>query len=225
MMQVSEMQLSILFVVAFLLLILITEWLHKKLHVDSEICRKFLHVSGGFLTLLFPLFFKSYLWVLLLCTLAFTILLATRILGKLSSVHQVRRKSIGSVIFPIPICICFWVSENLNNTLLFHLPVLVLSISDTFAEIGGKKWGHTSMRFSGGKTLIGSIFFAASCLVISLFVFSIGSSLNIAQQLFFSLIITLCATLTESVSFKGLDNLTVPIVVLLVLTSLEKSIL
>jgi phytol kinase len=179
--------------------------------VSTETSRKFLHVSGGFLALSSPLFFTSHWWVLMLCSLAFLLLLFTYIKHWLPSIHQTRRKSIGSVIYPIPIYLCFLIASQKNNTLLFYLPISLLTISDTIAELGGRRWGTASgSLMNSQKTVAGSISFAISALVISI-AWQMKSNDSLVQISFISLMITVIATVTEMVSTRGLDNITVPL--------------
>src|SRR6185503_17602336 len=101
---------QVIWLAAFLLLlsllIITAELLHKKFHWASEHSRKFLHVSGGILSLMLPLFFHSHWWVLGLTAIAFIILLITYLKKMLPSVHQVKRYSVGSLLFPLPVYAC-----------------------------------------------------------------------------------------------------------------------
>ena len=208
---------AVIFLCIFLLLVGISHLLHSWFNVSSENSRKFLHVSGGFLALCSPLFFTSHWWVLVLCSLALLLLFTTYVMHWLPAVHQTRRKSIGSVVYPIPVYICFFVAMYKSNHLLFYLPVSLLTVSDTMAELGGKKWGARSKQLmKKQKTMAGSISFAVSALIISL-VWSGAVNLPLRQIALISITITLIATTAEMISTKGWDNITVPLSALLCL--------
>ena len=210
------------FLCIFLLLVGIAHVLYKFVGVSSENSRKFLHVSGGFLALCSPLFFKSHWWVLILCALAFLLLFITYIKHWLPSIHQTRRKSIGSVIYPIPIYICFLVAMQKSNNLLFYLPISLLTVSDTMAELGGKHFGKYSRKLiHSQKSVAGSISFALSALVICI-VWTCFFYLSSQEVIIVSLAITAIATITEIISTRGLDNLTVPLVTLVCLLLLQQ---
>ncbi len=212
---------AVIFMGIFLLLIAISHLLYRLLKISSENSRKFLHVSGGILALCAPLFFSSHWWVLILCSLAFLLLLFTYIKRRLPSIHQTERKSIGSVIYPIPIYICFLVAAQKNNELLFFLPISLLTVSDTIAEWRGKKRGMKSGKLmNGSKTIAGSISFAISALVISI-AYGIIFKDSFSQILILSITITLIATITELLSTRGFDNITVPLITLLCLLLLQ----
>lgn len=212
---------AVIFLVLFLLLVLVSHLLYRYLKWSPEDSRKFLHVSGGILALCSPLFFKSHWWVLILCGLAFFLLLFTYIKHLLPSVHQTKRKSVGSVIFPIPIYICFLIAESKNNFLLFYLPVSFMTISDTAAEWAGKKWGsHSIQILKGQKTLIGTLAFAICSIFISV-ALGIIYEFPAKQIILASIAISLTASLAELVSTKGIDNLTVPLITLALLILLK----
>ncbi|MGZ3924867.1 MAG: diacylglycerol/polyprenol kinase family protein [Flavisolibacter sp.] len=202
---------AMIFLAIFLLLVLMAQGLYKLLKVSAETSRKFLHVSGGFLGLCLPRFFNSPLWVLVLCSLAFLLLSVTYINNWLPSIHHTRRKSIGSVVYPIPVYLCFLVASEKNNLLLFYLPISLLTISDTLAELGGRKWGEQwGTLMNRQKTVAGSLSFAMSALLISI-AWAMTTNFSPQQITIMSVTITFIATTTEMVSTRGLDNITVPL--------------
>src|SRR5688572_23930019 len=89
-----------IFLGILLLLIGITEFLYRRFKIPAEVSRKFLHVSGGLICLLLPVFFSSHWWVLMLALLSFLLLLVTYLKDMLHSIHKTKRYSIGSIIFP-----------------------------------------------------------------------------------------------------------------------------
>ena len=202
---------AIIFLCIFLLLVAIAHGLYKLFKVSAESSRKFLHVSGGILGLCLPRFFNSPWWVLFLCSLAFLLLFVTYMKSWLPSIHHTTRKSIGSVVYPIPVYLCFLVASEKSNLLLFYLPISLLTISDTLAELGGRKWGEQwgTLMYSQ-KTVAGSISFAVSALVISI-AWAMTSNFTPQQITIISVTITFIATTTEMVSTRGLDNITVPL--------------
>src|SRR5215471_7665659 len=135
----SQLIVSGIFLLLFLVLIIFAHVLYKT-RVSSETSRKFLHLGGGTLALFLPTFISSHWWVLGICSVAFLFLLITWLRKLLPAIHQTKRPSIGSLLFPIPIYLCFFFAARYNNSLLFYIPVSLLTFSDTAAEWGGKKW-------------------------------------------------------------------------------------
>lgn len=127
------------------------------------------------------------------------------------SIHGTQRVSWGSIVFPIPVFVCFLASKEWGNGVFFYLPVSLLTISDTLAELGGNKWGDRTLSFfHKQKTLAGSVCFAVSAFIICFFLFlhfSTTSILPLIENSFLCMIVT---TLAELTTLKGFDNLTVP---------------
>jgi dolichol kinase len=209
---------ALIFLLIFCFLLIVTHSLYKFFKVPSDGSRKFLHVCGGALSLFFPLFLRSHWWVLILCILAFLLLLITYIKRWLLAVHQTSRVSFGSIIFPVSVYICFFIALKLGNDILFYLPISILIISDTAAEWGGKKWGRLSRSFfNNQKTVMGSLCFAVSSLIISVIWLAYVFHLPIAKSLMISLSIAIIVAIAELVSLRGFDNITVPISALVLL--------
>jgi len=170
--------------------------------------------------LLFPSIFTNHWWLLILAGIAFIILLVTYKTKQLASIHQTKRYSVGSVLFPVPVYLCFLISEKAENTLYFYLPISLLAISDTAAEIGGNLWGqHTRSFFRGQKTLAGSLCFFITAFFVCFICFR-ANSLHLDHILFFSIIISLCTAITETITLHGWDNLSVPAITVLLLSLL-----
>lgn len=213
---------QLLWLLAFLaflgVLIGATVLLHKWLRLTNEQSRKFLHVSGGFLCLLLPSVFQSHWWVLALAMAAFLILLYTFLRKMLPSIHETRRYSIGSVLFPLPVYGCFLAAELNHQDIFFYLPVSLLAISDTAAEFGGAAWGaKTRSFFHGQKSLAGTLCFFFTAILVTagwLYFRTDGSAMHI---LLIGGLIVLLATAAELVTLHGWDNLTVPAVTVICL--------
>jgi phytol kinase len=205
---------AFLFLSIFLALVATAHLLYKIAGLTTETSRKFLHVSGGILSMFAVLFFRSHWTVLFLCIAAFVFLLFTYVKNLLPAVHETKRRSFGSILFPIPVYICFLCASILHSDLYFLLPISFLTLSDTMAEWSGKKWGNrTTSFFNGQKTLAGATgFFITSLLLASAWIFLYKIGLNYGWILI--LTCSLFSTLAELVSTKGWDNLTVPLTAL-----------
>lgn len=206
------------FLLMLLLLIIASEMLHKHMKWTNEQSRKFLHVSGGGMCLFFPSIFSSHWWVLTLATVAFIILLITYQRKMLPSVHLTKRSSIGSILFPIPVYVCFLCARLKGNDLFFYLPVSLLAIADTAAETGGNKWGHlTRSFFNGQKTLAGSFSFLALAIIICVILLGPVYHLPFQEAMLIGSLVVLLSTIAELVTLHGWDNLSIPVVTLILL--------
>jgi dolichol kinase len=210
---------TVIFLLIFLLLVIATHLLYSIGGLNPTKSRKFLHVTGGLLAMVFPSFITSQWHILLICTMAFSLLAFTYYRKWLTSVHKTERRSVGSIVFPIPVYICFLAAVEMDNNMLFYyLPVSLLTISDTLAEIGGNRWGHLSVSLlNKRKTLIGSTCFAAATLLLSVFFLVIVYKVEISKAIVPIFLLTVVTTVAELVSSKGYDNLSVPLSALLML--------
>ena len=196
----------------------ITVLLHQYCKLPAEQSRKFLHVSGGIMAIFLPLFFQSHWWVLALTGTAFIILLITYLRKLLPAVHRIKRYSLGSVLFPVPVYLCFLLAERMHNNLYFWLPISLLAISDTAAEIGGQWWGAgTKQFFNGQKTMAGTLSFGVTGILVTIGWLYFGFHLPVAEVLLLTVLITLFSALAELVTLQGWDNLTVPAMTALIL--------
>lgn len=214
----SQVTSSVIFLGSFLILVIITQLLYSFFKVQSGKSRKFIHVTGGLLALTLPLYIHSHWYVLLLCLISFSLLAVTYFKKLLPSIHQVNRVSVGSILFPLPIYVCFLFASKTNNMLLYYLPVSLLTFADTMAEVGGSKWGHNSISlFNKQKTLLGSLCFGLTALLLSAIFVGVIFKLEVAQPTIIILLITLTTTVAEMITLKGYDNLSVPLSALLIL--------
>ncbi len=197
----------------FLILFGGAELLHRSIGVPSEWSRKFLHVSGGLLSLVMPKLFDDPWIVFALAAAFFLLLWSSRKLGLLDSVHRVDRPSEGSLLFPVPILICFWLAWHQEDPRLFYLPVLILTLADPAAAFTGTFWRWRPYRVgSSWKTLGGSLAFAAVAFGLALWF--------MPEAPWKALLLTIFVTITEAFSGRGWDNLSVPLAAAGVLSAL-----
>lgn len=206
-------------ILAFLFLVLfaIAEIGYHVLKIKPEWTRKFVHLGTGLLALLFPVMLKNQWYVLLLCFSFFILLKLSLKFNFLKSINDVPRKSFGSVAFPVSVYGCYLAFCFFERQYFyFYLPILILAICDPIAALVGKHSPGNKIKFrEKGKTLIGSLAFFVTALIIS-FVLIIAfknyeGTLNIVV---YSILIALVATIAEAFSSKGWDNITIPASVL-----------
>ena len=107
--------------------------------------------------------------------------------------------------------------------MFFYIPILILAICDPVAALIGQKWPKGHYKTLGyTKTMSGSLAFFAVAVAIcmALMVGVEGISFQIA--LFVSASVALFTTVAEAYTHKGFDNLTIPLVAVVVLILFEK---
>jgi phytol kinase len=200
----------------YLLLFSFTDLLYHRFKVDANHTRKIVHICTGLIALTFPVYLE-HLWQVAWLCLSFLLLMAVSERFKwFKSITAVERKSYGSWLFALVVLACFYIQINEGRTEFFYLPILVLTMSDPMAAIVGKRLEYKPLNvFGHKKTLGGSLAFLCSALlilaVVNYFFYNLNTSAILA--------LAGAATVSELLSTKGLDNLTVPgsIVVLLTL--------
>lgn len=204
----------------FLLLFVITEFLYHKLKVKAELTRKVAHFGTGIITLLFPVMLNNHWLVLLLCAGFDVILIMSVKHNLLNSINSIERISYGSILYPIAVYGCYLVYEYFGkNLLFFYLPVLTLAICDPVAALFGKRWPYGNFHIGDDrKTVTGSFTFFISSIAASIILFYFLSNKSLNDNLPIILLIAVAGTITEAISIRGIDNITIPASVILVLT-------
>jgi phytol kinase len=202
-------------IAAILALMALVRFFAGRFDVAPELQRKIIHVAVGLSALVFPLLFSSPVPVFLLTALAIAVMLnmrgkVTKTEGLGSVLHSVGRKSFGEIYLALSVAFLFFRSES--QPVLYVLPLLVITLSDTASALVGTAYGR--MRFlveDGSKSYEGVIaFFMVTwiCSMIVLLLLSDTARLNVVVISF--LIAAFCA-LVEADSWRGLDNLLVPV--------------
>jgi len=200
----------------FLTLFTAAELLYRFAKINVEYTRKLVHIGTGLLTMLFPIMFSHYIWVVGICASFFILLSFSLKFGFLPSINAIERESYGSLSYPIIVILAFvfyyFKKSGLSQDYFyFYIPVLTMALADPTAAFFGKK--VPVGKYTIGKeqkTLAGSsAFFIVAGLVTFL--------LLPTNNLLFLLLIPFAATLAEAFSTKGMDNLTIPITIISIL--------
>lgn len=210
---------------SFLALFACAEILYHRFRVQAEYTRKFVHIGTGVLTLLFPLFLNSHWSVLFLCG-SFAVILALSLkFDQLKSINAIDRESLGSLLYPLSVYLTFLfflifkLDGQKVSYLFYYLPILTLAFADPMAALVGRRfpWGKFKIG-SGHKSLTGCLvfFFVTFFLSMGLFVYFAHMPFNGIVLAYYG-VIAFVATVAEALSPKGIDNLTIPASVMLVL--------
>lgn len=205
--------------IIFFSLFVIAEILYRK-GANAETTRKFVHFGGAFVTIFFPFIITSH-WTVLALAVGFAIImLITKKVGILQSVHGVERKSDGAIYHPIAIYTCFLYSQILNQPMFYVISILILAISDALAALVGKSYGANEYLVEVGtrKTIEGSVtFFLTSFLIVHL-ILLLATQTGRTESVLIALLISVTVTVFEGVSLKGADNLFIPLGTMFILS-------
>ena len=191
---------------------------YRRYKFSSEISRKIAHITVGLVSLIFIRLIDDIYIIGMISLGTFVLLLLTKMKDGLESIHKTERKSIGSVVYPLPIFICYAVALRENSQLYLYLPLLTFILADPAAASVGLSLGWKPYRIWNEKrTISGSMAFFISTVLISLVVVNIHAGAGFLDRFWILLLIALPATLIESVSPRGSDNLTVPLAQLILI--------
>jgi phytol kinase len=188
----------------------------RRYTLSAETSRKLFHVSGGLSTLAFPWLFHTAWPVLALAPVTVGALLALkyvrRLRGELGSVlYGIERRSLGEVYMPLGITLV-WVLSG-GDPLLFCPPVLMLALADPVAALVGVRLGrHRYATVDGEKSVEGSLAFCLVAVAAVLLPLLLAGRVTHAEGVLIALDVALLAMIAESVAWRGLDNLFIPLV-------------
>jgi phytol kinase len=180
----------------------------------TELTRKLLHMGMGAVTLSFPWLFHQSWPVLVVGVVAAALMLALRRRGPLrdalGSTIAVERNSYGEVYYPLTIALLFAISGG--DKLLFTIPVLILALADALAALIGMTYGRFRYTTTEGlKSVEGSVaFFTVAFLSVHVPLL-LFSEVGRAECLMIALMLGLLVMLAEAISWRGLDNIFIPL--------------
>jgi phytol kinase len=203
---------------AVFLLLLITEILWRKHKLQVEVGRKIVHMGTGVIVAFWPHFLNwTIIQVAALAMLA--VILISYKFNIFKSIHSVNRLTRGEILYPVGILICALLEPA---PWVFSVAILHLALADGLAAVVGVHYGKSTRYqiISHGKSLAGSLtFFVTSFLIF------VGASFIVSENALphlygWFLWSALTLTLVENLSWYGLDDITVPVSVIVILTLL-----
>lgn len=194
----------------YLAILLLGELIRHVFPSYPEFSRKVVHFLAGCLALSLPYLIKSHWAVLVLAAGSGLIMQLSQKWGLLRSIHTVGRKSYGAVYFPAAVYLLFLLSHD--QPVLYTVPVLVMTVSDTMAALIGGRYG--SIRFEveeSTKSLEGStVFFFVTFLCVHLSLL-LMTGIERLDSVLIAFVIALLVTGFEAISVTGSDNMFVPL--------------
>lgn len=178
----------------------------------AEYTRKWVHILCGTVAMSFPIWLDHAGYVLLLCLLFSIIILWSGSRAGWYFLHGVPRLTYGALVFPWVVFLCFMMYRWSGDPLFHYVPLGVLAWSDPVAAMAGQRWPRGAFRIRGDhKTLTGAIFFFLTASLSSVALFRWGIGWPWGPSILTAVLVALSATLAESLTPLGLDNLTIPL--------------
>lgn len=190
--------------------------LQKKKILGDEGARKFIHIGVSNWWILAMIFFEGSqgVWYAIVPPITFIILnyLSYR-LNLVKAMERGGKGNLGTVYFPISLLILVILSFGVfNNPYIGAMGILILGYGDGLAAVIGKKYGKHPLAF--GKSVEGTVTMFIASLIVAVVITSMLYPILLA--ILISLGVALVAALVELYTPKGLDNLSVPLLVSLV---------
>jgi phytol kinase len=200
--------------------------LAKLAQLDPEVGRKLVHISLGLYCLTFPFVFDEAWEVGATCGLALLVFMLARGVARKSlggGLHAVERKSYGELLFAISVALLFWLKDGhfISNTMhnkappgeiLYLLPILVLTLCDAASALVGSRYGRRVFQIEEGKKSVeGVVVFAVTAWLLSLIAFLLLTDIGRGEAVLLAFIVAVFGALLEAASWRGLDNLFIPL--------------
>lgn len=187
--------------------------------LGAEAARKMVHLGMGSICLSFPWLFGDALWpVWALAVAAVVALAAVRMVGVLRThlgnvLGGVGRASWGELYFPVGVALVFTLARGRPE--YFCIPVAILTYADAAGALVGKRFGRTRYEaVESFKSAEGS----AAVLLVTWLCVTGGLALFTQWPAWHGWLVGLglglFAMLVEAVSWRGLDNLLLPLAAL-----------
>lgn len=206
--------LAVAAVAVIFLILLYAEFLSRKKGIHAELSRKLVHILVGTFAAFWP-FFLSWKQIQVL-SIVFLVGMAVSVkLHLFRSIHSVERSAHGEML---AVAVILLLSFITTSDWVFAAAMLHLALADGFAAIVGVLWGDDNRYkvFGHTRSLAGSLtFFFISMIIMIFYVVYSGAQYSSVTVLW----LPVMATIAENLSIKGTDNIVIPLLVTLVLTS------
>ena len=200
---------------AIFIVLVISESLWRKHKLSDELTRKIVHIFVAVFVAFWP-FYMSYNAIKLLALAFLVVIVISRQLHIFKGILHVKRKTYGDIFFPLSI-LSLAILEPASA--IFMIAMLHIGLSDGIAALIGKKYGKKNQYkvFGQTKSFVGTLSFILISYLILLSVKLINPS-GITELTWQNvLILPPILGFIENISVYGADDLTVPLVLLVVL--------
>jgi phytol kinase len=189
----------------------VAEGLRRFADADSEITRKIVHIGAGQVILL-AWWLQTPTWMGLTAAVVFSgVALFSYRYPILPGINGVGRQSLGTFFYAVSIGVLtatFWPPELFQYA---ALGILVMTWGDGLAALVGQNLGrHPYKVFGNQKSWEGSLTMALVSFAVCLLVLGFTAGFT-GMVVVVAATVAIVATLLETLSFYGLDNLTVPL--------------
>lgn len=189
----------------------VAEGLRRTARLNTEITRKIVHIGAGHVILL-AWWLHIPAWMSIAASVMFSgVALLSYRLPILPGINGVGRNSLGTFFYAVSIGVLTAVFWPLELPQYAAIGILVMTWGDGLAALIGQNFGrHPYKVFGNQKSWEGSLTMSLASFLVCWLVlgFTAGFTASVWGT---ALVVAIAATLLETLSFYGLDNLTVPL--------------
>lgn len=200
----------------FIFLIILGAKLFEKL--GKEASRKFIHIMLGNWWIVAMIFFNNVIWAAFVPA---TFVIINYISYKKNIISVMERdenetEGLGTVYYAISLLLLSIITFGIiNKPSMGLVPVFVMAYADGLAAVFGQKIKSKPIKIGKSTKSV------AGCITMLIVTFIITSAFlrytGVSMWPLYAIIMSIIATAIELVSIKGLDNITVPAIMFLML--------
>ncbi|MGG6239568.1 diacylglycerol/polyprenol kinase family protein [Nodosilinea sp. AN01ver1] len=188
------------------------EGLRRTANLDTEVTRKIVHIGAGHVILL-AWWLHTPAWMGIAASVVFSgVALLSYRLPILPGINGVGRNSLGTFFYAISIGVLTAIFWPLWLPQYAAIGILVMTWGDGLAALIGQNFGRHPYKVLGNqKSWEGSLTMALASFLVCLLVLGATAGFTTGAVWGTALVVAIASTLLETLSFYGLDNLTVPL--------------
>ena len=198
------------------LLIMLGEFIAFRNPGYPELNRKFVHITVGSFVAFWPLIL-TWNQIIFLSAAFVLVISISKTFNIFKSIHGVKRATWGEVYFGLVVGLLALVTQDgwIYMTALLHM-----SLADGLAAVIGMRFGKKNRYSVLGslKSLVGTMTFFVISLVL-LAVYNLSPDVHVPMLALIGLAAS--ATALENFGMRGIDNLTVPVLIAVTLSVLS----
>ena len=201
----------------YILVIFLTSKLFEK--KGKEVTRKYIHIMLSNIWFISMAFFDNFIIAAILPML-FVIINSLSYKFNLIKImeREDKKEGIGTVYYAISLTVLSLVTFYINKPILALPGILIMGYGDGLAAVIGQKVKSKSFNILGStKSVAGSATMLIVSLIISILIFSF---IGIEYLILKAFLIAIIATILEAISVKGLDNITVPLIITVIVANI-----
>jgi dolichol kinase len=203
-----------------LLILLTAELLKERKVLKGEYLRKFVHILAGAFIAFWP-WLLSWRTIQILSLLMILAMVTNKNIGFFNYRGRVRRPTYGDYFFAAAI---FLSATFSHSKIIFALAILEVALADGLAAVVGiafgKRWSYKV--FGNTKTVIGTmVFWVVSVAILAAGLLAAHDVYSFKDYYYLVLLLPPALTLLENMAVFGIDNLVIPIFLIIVLRAVQ----